>query len=106
MLSPLRVKYWCRPTFVMMKRSPGGAVTTRTLFRSIDGDAGGEPFYRFFKTERERHLDVRAPLWLWARRLAFHFATPKEVSKDVAKTSPGPTGSGRRAPVETRKIKR
>src|SRR5918998_5118408 len=25
MLSPLRVKYLCRPTFVMMKRSPGGA---------------------------------------------------------------------------------
>ena len=38
MLSPLRVKYWCRPTFVMMYRSPAGAPSLR------DPNARGDQF--------------------------------------------------------------
>src|SRR5216684_3484274 len=41
------------------------------LVGSVDSDAGGEPFDRFFEGKRERHFNVRALLRLRPRRFAF-----------------------------------
>src|SRR6266571_2805421 len=63
------------------------AMTTRTLFRSIDCEIGCETCYRFFKTQRKRHLNIRAALRLWPRCFALSFCAAKQISEDVAEAA-------------------
>jgi hypothetical protein len=67
-----------------------GAIATRTLFGTIDREIRRQPFDRFFKRQTERHLDVRATLWLWPRRLLVTCrAATEKIGEDVLKTAPG-----------------
>jgi hypothetical protein len=63
------------------------AVTARTLVRSIDRKIRRKAGDGFFKTERERHLDVGATLRLWPGWLAFRFRATEKIRKDVAEAA-------------------
>src|SRR5438105_10793990 len=79
-------------------------MTTRTLFRSIDGETCGKTSDRFFETQRQRHLDVSTAFGLRPRRFAFSPAAAEQVGKDVPKAAACATLIRRRTKVESGKI--
>src|SRR5918993_593909 len=129
MLSPLRAKCLCLPTFVMMKRSAAAgllhlagavagraghgvaarvarAVAARALLGAADRDVRREARHGLLERERERHLDVGALLRHRPRRLLLGLPAAEQLREDVAEGRAAARGRGGRgvAPVEAREV--
>jgi hypothetical protein len=53
------------------------------LFRTIDGNVRRHSGDGFFETQRQRHFNVAATLWLGTRWFPFRFSATEEVSENV-----------------------
>jgi len=60
-------------------------VTAGALFGSVHRETGGQAVDGFFKSERERHLDVRAALRLWSWWFAIGEMTIGPISQVVGR---------------------